>query len=285
MLWADRGRWTCVSPKALETPGVEALPARRPGRALASLIAGRPYVHATVGDVLAAERARKDRVEQAIIAGNVACLGRALNRVTRCLVPGATELELWNALTDELHTTDDAVELAGNLAAGPRSLDPDPHATRRRFRAGEPVLLDAYPRIAGYHADLTRTWAIGSASPALEKVYGGVRAALLAVATRLRPRVSGGDLDRLARRELESRGLPGDFPHHTGHGFGVKQQEPPWLRPQSNDVIAVDSVIAVEPACYISGLGGVRLEQDFLVREDKTIELGPPITSFELLVR
>jgi Xaa-Pro aminopeptidase len=237
------------------------------------------------GDLLADERSAKDVVEQALIADNVARLGRALEALSQLIQPGYSELELWSALADELASPDDSIELAGNLASGPRTLEPDPHAVDRHIENGELVLLDAYPRIGGYHADLTRTWACGEIDPRLGRVYDAVLAALAAVAMHLRPGALGGDLDRVARSELESHGLPGDFPHHTGHGFGVKQQEPPWLRPGSTDVLRADCVIAVEPGCYLEGLGGVRIEQDFLVRDDATVELGPPIASLTLAAR
>ncbi len=237
------------------------------------------------GDVLAAERSRKDRVEQALISDNVARLGRALDSVSKLIGPGVSELDLWNAVDEQLRSSKDSLEMAGNLASGLRTLESDPHATDRRIQAGEPVLLDAYPRIGGYHADLTRTWACGGVDARLQEAYAAVLASLRAVARRLRPGAVGGDLDRVARAALENRGQPGDFPHHTGHGFGVKQQEPPWLRPGSTDVIEAECVVAVEPACYINGLGGVRLEQDFLVRDDVTLEMGPPIASFTLTAR
>ena len=79
---------------------------------------------------------------------------------------------------------------------------------------------------------------------------------------------------------LANEGYPSAYGHHTGHGFGVKQQEAPWLRPGSTDVLQAGMVIAVEPACYLPGLGGVRLEQDFLVTDRGARPLGD--TSFAL---
>lgn len=296
-LWLASGRWTYVSDRARAGPPWAAVDAARIGE-LATLVGSRDFsvsgkppllpgdlraLCLESGDVLAAVRSTKDAVEQALVADNVARLGAALDAVAPLVHDGCNELELWRALELALGSPDgEPVEWAGNLSSGPRTTEPDPHPMDRAVGAGEPVLLDAYPRIGGYHADLTRTWAYGELQPRLGSAFAGVLAALEVVADHLRPGAVGAELDALARRELERRGQPSDFPHHTGHGFGVKQQEPPWLRPGSTDTIPSGCLVAVEPGCYLPDVGGVRLEQDFLVLADGTLELGPPVASFKL---
>ena len=72
----------------------------------------------------------------------------------------------------------------------------------------------------------------------------------------IRPGVVAGELDALARAQLE-------FPHHTGHGLGTSWHEEPRLIPGSTTVLEEGMIVAIEPGTY-EGVG-VRLEQVVLV--------------------
>jgi Xaa-Pro aminopeptidase len=225
---------------------------------------------------LEAERQVKDASEIATIEHNVEVLNNALRHVGRLIRPGISELQLWSRLEGLLRdAVHGEVGMEGNLATGPeRTLEEDPHPVHRELVRGDLVLLDAYPRLNGYYADLTRTWACGPAAPELKRVHDAIASALDRVSSLLRPGAVSERLDQAARDVLAEAGFPEAYAHHTGHGFGVKQQESPWLKPGSNDVLKEGMVVAVEPACYLAGLGGMRLEQDFLITRDGAKPLG-----------
>jgi Xaa-Pro aminopeptidase len=305
-LLLDGGVWRCIAPAGISPPaGVELMAAadgdlaralaarpiaRRPRRALpvdrpvAGPLAGalRHRGWIDVGGQLEEARQVKDAVEVAIISRNVAVLDRALRALGRLIRAGRSERDLWSELDRLLraHGTE-GLELTGNLASGPRTLEDDPQAGVRRLALGDLILIDAYPRMAGYYADLTRTWVCGRPDPDLERAYVAVARALETVAAAVRPGVGGRELDRVARHALAQEGYPDAYRHHTGHGFGVKQQERPWLAPESTDVLEPSMVIAVEPACYLRGVGGVRLEQDFLVTDRGALPLAGGRLSLE----
>ena len=230
-----------------------------------------------------AERQVKDASEIATIVRNVEILNDALRQIGRRIRPGTSELQLWSGLEGLLR---DAVHgdvgMEGNLASGAeRTLEDDPHPVDRQIVQGDLVLLDAYPRLNGYYADLTRTWSCGPAAPELKRMYSAIASALDTVSSLLRPGAVGGRRDQAARNVLTEAGFPEAYAHHTGHGFGVKQQESPWLKPGSNDILKEGMVVAVEPACYLAGLGGMRLEQDFLITRDGARPLGDIAFSLE----
>jgi Xaa-Pro aminopeptidase len=75
-------------------------------------------------------------------------------------------------------------------------------------------------------------------------------------------------VDRSCRGLLDDAVEGGVFPHHTGHGVGLRAHEPPYLIPGSQDVLRVGDVICVEPGLYFPGRGGLRLEEVFLVTDD-----------------
>ena len=69
----------------------------------------------------------------------------------------------------------------------------------------------------------------------------------------------GNQLDALVRAPLWAEGL--DFSHGTGHGVGINVHEaPPQVSTKGNMPIEVGHVFSIEPGLYLSGFGGVRIE-------------------------
>jgi Xaa-Pro dipeptidase len=79
------------------------------------------------------------------------------------------------------------------------------------------------------------------------------------------PGARAADIDAATRTAAAVRGQ--SYPHHTGHGLGLRAPEPPFLVPGSDDVIRAGDVIAIEPGHYVPGVGGMRLEDVFLVTD------------------
>ena len=77
------------------------------------------------------------------------------------------------------------------------------------------------------------------------------------------PGALGRDVDRLVREHLAEHGPT--YGHHTGHGVGVRWWQEPYITPYGDRPIEEGMVLAVEPALYDPALGGIRLEQTFVV--------------------
>ena len=58
------------------------------------------------------------------------------------------------------------------------------------------------------------------------------------------------------------------FGHGLGHGVGLVVHEDPRLAQESRSILAEGNVVTVEPGIYLSGLGGIRIEDLVVVRED-----------------
>lgn len=79
-----------------------------------------------------------------------------------------------------------------------------------------------------------------------------------------RPGVVARDVDALVREALAEHGPT--YPHHSGHGIGGAWAERPMITPYSDITIEEGMVLALEPAIYRQGWGGIRLEHTFHVR-------------------
>jgi len=54
------------------------------------------------------------------------------------------------------------------------------------------------------------------------------------------------------------------FGHGSGHGLGLDIHENPFLRPDAKGRLEAGHVLTIEPAVYLQGKLGVRLEDDIL---------------------
>ena len=153
-------------------------------------------------------------------------------------------------------------------------------------RAGESIIVDIFPGEAGggYHTDMTRTFCVGPAAPALREIYANCREAFDTVMGALKagePCRSYQDItcdvfERQGHATLRTQpGVQEGYVHSLGHGVGLAVHEGPRLGGgDSNTVLlAPGHVVSVEPGLYYPSRGmGVRIEDLVVVRPDGNIE-------------
>ncbi len=159
------------------------------------------------------------------------------------------------------------------VASGPRSAMPHGTASSRTIQTGELVTLDFGAKVEGYHADMTRTVAVGDITDAHAELYAAVLRSQLAALEVLAPGKTGKEVDAAARDSLTRDGLGERFSHSLGHGTGLEIHEGPRLAKTSEQVLGSGMSVTIEPGAYIPGDAGVRIE-------DLAVLTG---TGFELL--
>jgi Xaa-Pro aminopeptidase len=157
------------------------------------------------------------------------------------------------------------------VASGENAALPHARPTERKLTEGDLVVLDFGGVYDSYCVDLTRTVAIGRASPRSRQVYDAVRSAHDRAVAAVGPGQSRFAIDRAARDRLTELGMGEAFVHGTGHGLGIDVHEDPRIvsrRPdvdQRHEFVAPGMVFTIEPGAYFPGWGGVRIEDDVLV--------------------
>lgn len=131
-------------------------------------------------------------------------------------------------------------------------------ATGRMLQAGDLVLTDTAPWLRGAWSDSANAVVVGAPSAEQRRMFDAVRTALALAIDLCRPGSVAGDIDRKVRESLSGWGE--SYTHHTGHGIGASWTELPHIISGSTHVIDEGMVIALEPAIYTTGLGGIRLE-------------------------
>ena len=129
-------------------------------QALAALDGGPRLV--PLGRVIEELRMVKDEAEIALLAQACALTDQAFADVLPSIVPGRTEREL--AVLLERAMIDRGAEAVGFdsiVASGPNGAIPHHAPGTRPFAAGDLITVDCGARCGGYHADMTRTVALG----------------------------------------------------------------------------------------------------------------------------
>ena len=153
------------------------------------------------------------------------------------------------------------------VAVGPNAALPHHRADDTKVRAGEPVVIDMGANYRGYRSDLTRTFVVGDRDDTFRHIYGIVLRAQEAAIEAASPGMTGEEIDSVAREVIGEAGYGDEFGHGLGHGVGLVIHERPMVVPKSQDIIDNGMVFTIEPGIYISGWGGVRIE-DVVVMED-----------------
>lgn len=120
----------------------------------------------------------------------------------------------------------------------------------KKLKEGDVVSFDIGSKVNGYYADAARTWAVGSVTPARQKLIDTARESFEAGLKAFRPGCRIGDLSEKIQQLIESRGLQ-VVRDYVGHGIGRSLHEEPQVpnygRAGSGPKIENGLVLAIEP--------------------------------------
>lgn len=134
------------------------------------------------------------------------------------------------------------------------------------LRKNQPLLIDWGAIWQGYHGDMTRVFCWGKWPKEVMEIYRIVLDAHEMAAAALRPGATTAEVDGLARDYISAHGYGERFGHGLGHGMGLDGHEDPRLSHMSEPKpLEPGMVVTIEPGIYLPGVGGVRIEDDFLI--------------------
>ena len=150
-----------------------------------------------------------------------------------------------------------------------------PHArpTEKKFEKGDFVVMDFGALYNGYHADMTRTVVIGEASSKHKEIYDVVLESQLSGIKIAKAGVTGQAVDKACRDVIQKAGYGDKFIHSTGHGIGLEVHTYPRLSHVNKNPLLENYVVTIEPGIYLENWGGVRIEDDCLIKKDKCIPM------------
>ena len=214
-------------------------------------------------------RLTKDAGEVARIRAAAAIADRALDTVRRRLLDGLTESEFAAELDATMrHLGADDLSFETIVASGPNGARPHHTPSDRQIAQGDLVVIDFGALVDGYHSDMTRTLGVGTLDEERRHMLDVVLASQAAGVAAVTSGVDCATVDKACRDLIEEAGMGDAFLHSTGHGVGLDIHEEPRVSSRSTATLRPGHVVTVEPGVYLTGIGGVRIEDTVLVTED-----------------
>jgi Xaa-Pro dipeptidase len=212
---------------------------------------------------------QKDEHEIEAVRKAIEIAQTALLNTLPSIKPGKTEKEIANLLVVNLLNAGCEPELPFSpiVAGGPNSANPHANPGDRPLKNGDLLIIDWGARCEGYVSDLTRTFAIGSIPQPFEEIGQIVLSANQAARAKARPGMAAKDVDAAARSTIIDGGYGKQFLHRTGHGIGQLAHEDPYISQVSPTLLQPGMLFTIEPGIYLTGQGGVRIEDNVVVTE------------------
>jgi Xaa-Pro aminopeptidase len=163
---------------------------------------------------------------------------------------------------------DSAVAFPTIVATGKNSALPH-HIAGQTLLNKNFFLIDLGARSYEYCADLTRVFFWGKMPPHFRKIYAIVKKAQNLAIAKIKDGVRAKDVDAAARVFIEKKGFGKYFGHGLGHGVGIEVHELPYLNQTSEEILTEGMVVTIEPAIYLAGKFGIRIENMVLVKKQK----------------
>lgn len=220
----------------------------------------------TVSNIIEPLRSIKDSTETANIKTASKLAAQAFKQIKKSIKPGITENELAGLLDLQVRKAGGINSFDTIVAFGANASAPHHQPTARKLKKNDTVLIDFGVKYKGYCCDITRCIAIGNPSKFYKKAYQTVQKAQAAAIKMIKPGVEFKKVDAAAREVISAAGLP-VYGHGTGHGLGLEVHEEPVISQKTKGRLRPAMVLTIEPAVYIPGKLGIRIEDDILVTE------------------
>ena len=187
--------------------------------------------------------------------------------VTRRII---REVDHWDPLTTKVLMATWAAPRSGQPHSVPDLNDP--------LLEGPHVAL-VLTRVNGYAAESERTYFTVPPRREMKHAFAAMEAARARAFEMIRPGVPCAAIDATVTEFLNQEGNSGEGRrlHRTGHGLGLGNHEGPWVAEGSDDILAENMVISVEPGIYLDGQGGYRHSDTVRITRDGF----EPLTRFD----
>lgn len=188
-------------------------------------------------------------------------------RAREVVAAGVSELELYAEIqAAAVKSVGQPILVYGDFrASSPTEIHGGGGPTDYVLKDGDSMILDFSVVVGGYRSDFTNTLAVGRPTGELQGLMSLCKQALDAGQKALRPGASAKSIHAAVAEPMAEAGHP--LEQHAGHGLGLEHPEAPSFIPESEEVLQSGEVVTLEPGAYVSGIGSVRVEHNFLVTD------------------
>lgn len=146
----------------------------------------------------------------------------------------------------------------------------EPHYTHgeKQLQKGDFIVCDFGACYKKYNSDITRTFVYGKATGQQKDMYETVLQAQQVALKMIKPGVQANAIHQAVHSAIESTAFKGKFIHSTGHSLGLSVHDGVGFNVENTMELRENMILTVEPGVYISGIGGVRIEDDILIKKE-----------------
>ncbi len=193
------------------------------------------------------------------------------NRAREVIGPGIGEMDIYREVSSAvLKELENPSIIYGDFRAVNAELpECGGPPTSYKCKKGDLFILDYSVLFHGYRTDCTNTLAVGDATDEQYSLFEACLRALYETESYLIPGNKAKDVFSIMHQQFIEYNLGNEFGHHAGHGLGLSHPEAPCFGINSDEVIMEGEVVTLEPGVYKYGVGGVRIERNYLVTKRK----------------
>jgi Xaa-Pro aminopeptidase len=182
---------------------------------------------------------------------------------------GMTELDVYCGVAKACQEAAGQPALVyGDFAISPGLARRGGPPTNQVLADGDMFILDYSVILWGYRSDFTNTLVVGGKPNADQKrLYDLCVEAMAAGERELRAGASCLTTYQAVNAIFEKAGVADAFPHHAGHGLGLTHPENPYIVRTANESLQAGDVVTLEPGLYLEGIGGIRIEHNYLITD------------------
>jgi Xaa-Pro dipeptidase len=129
------------------------------------------------------------------------------------------------------------------------------------------ALFDFGASYKKYNSDITRTFIYGNANTKQKNMYNTVLSAQKIGFDSIKPGIKANEIHNKVSSYINKTKFKGRFIHSTGHALGLSVHDGSSLSSENSIQLQENMVFTVEPGIYIPGYGGIRIEDDILVKK------------------
>lgn len=212
-------------------------------------------------------RGVKSAAEVDALRCSAAANDQAFSELMQQVKPGMTELEILLAFKKIVIGHGWDLSFDPIFCVGTNAVECHHHPDHSVLRNESELLLDLGVTVGDYLSDMTRTVYYGKPTDHFNEIFDLVLDANQSVIAAIKPGLTCGEMDKIARDVINKPGYGKYFDHGLGHSVGLEIHENPSFSADSKIVMEPGMVITVEPGVYISGDVGVRIEDLICVTE------------------
>jgi len=222
-----------------------------------------------VSESLVRTRLVKDEIEIKLIRKSCQIVDKVMKTIPSMLNEGMYEYEI-AAEIDYLMQKNGADKPAFEIISSFGKNTAEPHYSHgeTKLKKGSFTLFDFGSCYHRYNSDITRTFVFGKADKKQKEMYETVLEAQKIGFDSIKPGVKANKVHKAVSNYIEKTKFKGCFIHSTGHSLGLSVHDGDGFSPESKVILKENMVFTVEPGVYIPGFGGVRIEDDILIKKN-----------------